>query len=65
MKSEAMRTLSTGTLCLWCLATVAFVTALRAGKSVVPSSGWTEGAQLLLLGAGLSYVGSRLARHEA
>ena len=67
MRSEAvpMRKLSTGTVCLWCLATVAFVSALRAGESVVPPSGWTEAAQLVLLGAGLSYVGSRLARLKA
>jgi hypothetical protein len=60
-----MRKLSTRTLCLWCLATVAFVSAVRAGESVVPSSGWPEAAQLMLLGAGLSYVGSRLAKHRA
>jgi len=60
-----MRKLSTRTVCLGCLAMVAFVGALRAGQSVVPSSGWPEAAQLVLLGAGLSYVGSRLAKHKA
>ena len=63
--SVYMRKVSARAICLCCLATVAFVSASRAGQSVVPSRGWPETAQLVLLGAGLSYVGGRLGKNKA
>ena len=64
-KAIHMPRFSLRSFCFWCLATVAFISALRAGGRVVPSSRWPEAAQLMLLGAGLSYVGSHFAKHKA